>query len=62
MTVSDNGKGFDLLPRLGDWARSGKLGLTGMWERATLLGGTLRVESKPGEGTTVTVNLPQAAT
>jgi len=62
MTVSDNGKGFDLLPRLGDWARSGKLGLTGMWERATLLGGTLHVESKPGEGTTVTVDLPQAAT
>jgi PAS domain S-box-containing protein len=61
MTVSDNGKGFDLLPRLGDWARSGKLGLTGMRERATLLGGTLRVESKPGEGTTVTIELPQTA-
>ncbi len=62
MTVSDNGKGFDLPPWLGDWARIGKLGLTGMRERATLLGGTLRVESKPGEGTTVTIELPLSGT
>jgi len=61
MTVSDNGKGFDLLPSLGDWARAGKLGLAGMRERATLLGGTLRVESKPGEGTTVAAELPLTA-
>ena len=61
MTVSDDGRGFDLQPSLDDWARIGKLGLTGMRERATLLGGTLRVQSKPGEGTIVTVELPQDA-
>lgn len=62
MTVSDNGRGFELPQRLGDLARIGGLGLTGMRERARLLGGTLRVESKPGEGTVITVELPQSAT
>ena len=35
------------------------LGLVGMRERAALVGGTLEIESVPGEGTTV-VNDPRA--
>jgi signal transduction histidine kinase len=62
MTVADNGKGFDPLPRLGDWAQSGKLGLTGMRERGTLLGGSMRVESNPGDGTKLTIELPRTST
>ena len=58
LTITDNGKGFDLPERLSDLASTGKLGLTGMEERARLLGGTLRVQSKPGEGTAVTAELP----
>lgn len=34
------------------------LGLFGMQERAALLGGTLNVESSPGQGTTIRVELP----
>lgn len=58
MTVSDNGKGFELLERMGDLASIGKLGLAGMQERTRLLDGSLKVESEPGKGTTVAVEAP----
>ena len=58
MTVSDNGKGFEPPERMGDLASIGKLGLAGMQERARLLGGSLKVESEPGKGTTVVVEAP----
>ncbi len=58
LTVSDNGRGFEVPQRPGDLAKVGKLGLAGMAERARLVGGTLRLESKPGEGTIVTVEAP----
>ncbi|MFH1485800.1 MAG: PAS domain S-box protein, partial [Chloroflexota bacterium] len=58
LTVSDNGKGFDARQTLGDLPRYGKLGLAGMEERARLLGGTLSIESEPGKGTTLSVELP----
>lgn len=56
--VSDNGKGFELPERLSDLASLGKLGLAGMEERARLLGGTLSLQSAPGKGTTVTIEVP----
>jgi signal transduction histidine kinase len=34
------------------------VGLTAMRERADELGGSVRVDSRPGEGTTVTARLP----
>ncbi|MCK4862709.1 MAG: PAS domain S-box protein [Dehalococcoidales bacterium] len=58
ITISDNGKGFNLPGKIGDLAKSGKLGLTGMQERAQLIGGTLAVQSQPHKGTSVTVELP----
>jgi len=58
ITVDDNGQGFELPDRTGDLAATGKLGLIGMHERARLLGGTLLIESEPGRGTTVTVDIP----
>jgi len=61
LTVTDNGKGFELPERLSDLASIGKLGLTGMEERARLLGGTLQVQSKLGQGTTITAELPLVA-
>jgi signal transduction histidine kinase/ligand-binding sensor domain-containing protein len=55
MTVSDNGNGF-----IADSHFGGKvgLGLTGMSERAHLLGGELKVRSTPGHGTVVVVDIP----
>jgi signal transduction histidine kinase len=54
MAVRDNGAGF--VP--GGPRRRRSFGLTSMSERARALGGNLTVESAPGEGTTVEVNLP----
>jgi PAS domain S-box-containing protein len=58
VTISDNGRGFELSGRVDDLPRSGKLGLVGMQERARLLGGTLEVQSTPGKGTTLIVEVP----
>jgi PAS domain S-box-containing protein len=59
ITVHDNGEGFKLPDKIGDLARDGKLGLAGMQERAQLIGGVLMVQSKPGEGTSITVEIPE---
>lgn len=58
MTISDNGRGFQLPERIGDLASTGKLGLAGMQERARLLGGTLRIQSELGKGTQVVAEAP----
>ena len=58
LTISDNGRGFELSGRVDEFPRSGKLGLAGMQERAQLLGGTFEVKSKPGKGTTLIVEVP----
>jgi signal transduction histidine kinase len=57
IAISDNGKGFKLPKSINDLARDGKLGLAGMQERAQLLNGTVRVESEPGKGTKVIVDV-----
>jgi PAS domain S-box-containing protein len=53
LEVSDDGAGFDPGEDF-----SGHLGLKSMRERAARLGGTLRVESAPGEGTSIRVRIP----
>jgi signal transduction histidine kinase len=58
LRMTDDGRGFDA-GRLGRQALgSGHLGLLGMRERATLLEGTLVVDSQPGHGTRVTFAVP----
>jgi signal transduction histidine kinase len=57
LTVRDNGKGFNPPERIGDLPRSGRLGLVGIEERVEILGGRLKVESAPGEGTRLRVEL-----
>lgn len=52
--VRDNGRGFDTT---GD-IPAGHYGLLGLRERARLANGQLMVESKPGQGTTVTMSIP----
>ena len=58
MTIADNGRGFNVPGRLGDLSGAGKLGLIGMQERIQLLNGTLIVKSRPGEGTSIIVEIP----
>ena len=52
--ITDDGKGFES----GAEKRRG-LGLLGMEERVRELGGTLRVSSAPGRGTSVEIHLPR---
>ena len=58
ITVTDNGKGFKLQGSMDDLPRIGQLGLMGMQERVWLLGGSIIVNSEPGQGTTLKVNVP----
>jgi two-component system sensor kinase len=54
LIIEDDGRGFDA-----DLAsRSGRLGMIGMRERAEMLGGRLLMESSPGSGTTIVVEVP----
>lgn len=55
--VGDNGVGFELGPAGVSEAR-GHLGLIGIRERTQMLGGTLDIDTAPGQGTTLRVNLP----
>jgi signal transduction histidine kinase len=61
LIVEDDGRGFDVTQRLGATRDERNLGLFGMRERATLVGGTLTIESTPGHGTTVYVEIPLPA-
>ncbi len=56
ITIEDDGQGFDPAQA----QKNGRLGLFGMQERAAMLGGSLHIESAPGEGTTVFVKIPLA--
>ncbi len=58
LNVSDNGTGFQVPKELASFTRRGKLGLMGMKERANLLGGSFRLQSKSGKGTSVIVEIP----
>ncbi len=54
LRVADDGRGFDVDEAA---TRSRRLGLTSMRERAEALGGTMAIESEPGRGTSVTVEV-----
>jgi signal transduction histidine kinase len=53
MTIDDDGVGFNPYPV----ADENRLGLFGMRERVEMLGGTFLVESSPGKGTTIVVEV-----
>jgi PAS domain S-box-containing protein len=55
LIVEDDGKGFQAPPQPS--SREG-LGLVGIRERVALLRGTMTIESRPGKGTTLYVDIP----
>ena len=57
VAIVDNGEGFDLATK----RRDSQFGLRNMETRARLMGGTLDLQSTPGEGTSVCVALPLAS-
>lgn len=55
LMIEDDGRGFD--PEVA-FSHSDSLGLTGMDERARLLGGTMQVVSRKTQGTRLTIAIP----
>jgi len=58
LDVADDGVGFDQAETV---AAAGGLGLRAMGERVAVLRGSLVIESEPGEGTAIAVELPARA-
>src|SRR6267378_1582726 len=59
-SIRDDGGGFDSSQAQAAPCRKG-LGLIAMQERVTAIGGTLRIESRPGHGTELSIRLPLEA-
>jgi signal transduction histidine kinase len=58
LTVEDNGKGFVVDQVLGTHPERRAWGLLGVQERVALVGGKFKVESEPGRGTRLVVEVP----
>ncbi|MCA0456293.1 MAG: GAF domain-containing sensor histidine kinase [Chloroflexi bacterium] len=59
VNISDNGVGFDTTEaEKKAMERGGHLGMINLRERAEMVGGTLRMESAAGKGTSITVVVP----
>ena len=56
LSIKDNGRGMQ------QPANPQSLGLLGIRERAELLGGSVAIDSRPGDGTMITVTLPLTTT
>ncbi len=56
--VQDDGKGYEVQDVNRDYSSRGSLGMVNMRERAERIDGSLRIESSPGVGTTVTLVVP----
>jgi len=56
-SIRDDGGGFDSSQAHAARSRKG-LGLIAMQERVTAIGGTLRIESRPGHGTELSIRIP----
>ena len=57
LTVEDDGRGFEP-GRPAESAKDGHVGLSLLGELASDLGGALRIESTPGEGCTMRLEVP----
>lgn len=60
ITISDNGRGFDPAKTPADYDRNARAGqgIPGLYRRLQSLGGECRIQSVPGQGTTVLFGIP----
>lgn len=58
LEILDNGSGFDLADCLDQQEGVCGVGLLGMRERALMVGGQLKIISRPGEGTKISASFP----
>jgi signal transduction histidine kinase len=57
LEISDEGIGFDVPESPAAFAPGGHFGLLGLYERAEMIGATLRIISRPGAGSQIIVTL-----
>ena len=60
LVIEDDGRGFAVPESPAEITGSGHFGLLGIQERAEMMGARLLIESEPGEGTRLTISLPDA--
>jgi signal transduction histidine kinase len=60
LRIADNGRGFDVEKRAREIDSEKRMGLRSLQERTDLLGGTMIVASKIGQGTKILIKLPYA--
>jgi signal transduction histidine kinase len=58
LEIKDNGRGFDVKEISGHAIFRKQLGLLGIQERVSLVGGDLFLESNPGSGTCLLIKVP----
>lgn len=58
LEIADDGRGFDPQMLQASDSQGQGLGLRGMQERASTLGGDFQLQTAPGKGTTITVRVP----
>lgn len=58
LVIQDDGRGFDVAAALLRARGGNSLGVIGMQERASLIGGLLSLESRPGRGSQLTLECP----
>ena len=57
-SIHDNGKGFDLEKALHPESPEAGFGIIGIKERVSLLGGQIDIQSRPGFGTLISIEIP----
>ena len=58
LSIRDNGRGFDMNSVSPSEPNDLGYGLSGIAERVRILGGTLSIDSKPGKGTILSIEIP----
>jgi len=58
LRIEDNGKGFDVQKRLTTLSEEKRMGIRSMEQRAKLLQGEIEIQSKPMQGTKISIMVP----
>lgn len=58
MEIADNGVGFDVIDKKQSVSSGSGVGLRSLYNRARIIGAELDIESKPGAGTRIMIQLP----
>jgi len=56
--IADDGKGFDLKEAIARAKERGSFGLMNMEERTKIAGGKIKIDTAPGKGTLITLDIP----